>query len=103
MITRISIFSSSVILLFVTLAVAASISAEELTRGKRWVRSRPFTTMALTIIPESCNPQQYKDANLTTTLAWKQREQLLEGSAGVGLPWHLHVRRAVLSKEGLTD
>tara|TARA_B100000686_G_scaffold245855_1_gene255169 strand:- start:48 stop:587 length:540 start_codon:yes stop_codon:yes gene_type:complete len=59
--------------------------------------------MALTIIPESCNPQQYKDANLTTTLAWKQREQLLEGSAGVGLPWHLHVRRAVLSKEGLTD
>ena len=42
--------------------------------------------MALTIIPESCNPQQYKDANLTTTLAWKQREKLLEGSAGVGLP-----------------
>ncbi len=103
MISRTSIFRSSVTLLFATLAVAASISAEELTRGKRWVRSRPFTTMALTIIPESCNPQQYKDANLTTTLAWKQREQLLEGSAGVGLPWHLHVRRAVLSKEGLTD
>lgn len=59
--------------------------------------------MALTIIPESCNPQQYKDANLTTTLAWKQREQLLEGSAGVGLPWHLHLRRAVLSQDGLTD
>ena len=59
--------------------------------------------MALTIIPESCNPQQYKDAKLTTTLAWKQRERLLEGSAGVGLPWHLHLRRAVLSKDGLTD
>ena len=83
--------------------VCTSVSAEEPGRGQRWVRSHPLTTMALTIIPESCNPQQYKDANLTTTLAWKQREKLLEGSAGVGLPWHLHLRRAVLSKSGLTD
>ena len=59
--------------------------------------------MALTIIPESCDPQQYTDANLTTTLAWKQRERLLEGSASVDLPWHLHLRRAVLGQDGLTD
>lgn len=103
MTSRISIFRCSVTLLLAILAITASISAEELTRGKRWVRSQPFTTMALTIISESCNPQQYKDANLTTTLAWKQRELLLEGSASVGLPWHLHLQRAVLSKEGFTD
>ncbi len=89
--------------LIAAVSVCTSVSAGELSRGQRWVRSHPFTTMALTIIPESCNPQQYKDANLTTTLAWKQREKLLEGSAGVGLPWHLHLRRVVLNKDGLTD
>ena len=89
--------------LIAAVSVCTSVSAGELSRGQRWVRSHPFTTMALTIIPESCNPQQYKDANLTTTLAWKQREQLLKGSAGVGLPWHLHLRRVVLNKDGLTD
>ena len=89
--------------LIAAVSVCTSVSAGELCRGLRWVRSHPFTTMALTIIPESCNPQQYKDANLTTTLAWKQREQLLKGSAGVGLPWHLHLRRVVLNKDGLTD
>ena len=89
--------------LIAAISVCTSVSAGELSRGQRWVRSHPFTTMALTIIPESCNPQQYKDANLTTTLAWKQREQLLKGSAGVGLPWHLHLRRVVLNKDGLTD
>ena len=89
--------------LIAAVSVCTSVSAGELSRGQRWVRSHPFTTMALTIIPESCNPQQYKDANLTTTLAWKQREQLLKGSAGVGLPWHLHPRRVVLNKDGLTD
>lgn len=85
------------------IAVCSSAFAEDLSRGQRWVRSHPLTTMALTIIPESCDPQQYKDANLTTTLVWKQREPLLQGSADVGLPWHLHLRRAVLSKDGLTD
>ena len=90
-------------MLIAAVSVCTSVSAGELSRGQRWVRSHPFTTMALTIIPESCNPQQYKDANLTTTLAWKQREQLLKGSAGVGLPWHLHLRRVVLNKDGLTD
>ncbi|MED5398856.1 MAG: hypothetical protein VX669_00610 [Planctomycetota bacterium] len=93
----------SSVVLIAAVSVCTSVSAGELSRGQRWVRSHPFTTMALTIIPESCNPQQYKDANLTTTLAWKQREQLLEGSAGVGLPWHLHLRRVVLNKDGLTD
>ncbi len=93
----------SSVVLIAAVSVCTSVSAGELSRGQRWVRSHPFTTMALTIIPESCNPQQYKDANLTTTLAWKQREQLLKGSAGVGLPWHLHLRRVVLNKDGLTD
>lgn len=103
MVARNSTLVSSFSVLLVAAVVCSSISADDLSRGQRWVRRHAFTTMALTIIPESCNPQQYKDANLTTTLAWKQREQLLEGSAGVGLPWHLHLRRVLLSKDELTD
>ena len=72
-------------------------------RGVRWVRRHPLTTMALTIIPKSSNPQQYKDANMTTVLAWKQRPELLKGSARVGLPWHLHLRPVLLRENGLTD
>ena len=78
-------------------------AAGELGRGLRWVRRNPLTTMALTIIPKSSNPQQYRDANLTTVLAWKQRPALLQGSARVGLPWHLHVRSVLLRENGLTD
>ena len=78
-------------------------AAGELGRGLRWVRRNPLTTMALTIIPKSSNPQQYRDANLTTLLAWKQRPGLLKGSARVGLPWHLHVRSVLLRENGLTD
>ena len=90
------------------LLLAASVNTELCAagtpgRGLRWVRRNPLTTMALTIIPKSSNPQQYKDANLTTVLAWKQRPALLQGSARVGLPWHLHVRSVLLRDNGLTD
>ena len=85
-------------------AISTAVRADgELSRGERWVRSHPLTTMALTIIPRSFDPQQYKAANLTTTLAWKQRPQLLKGSASVGLPWHLNLRSVLLRENGLTD
>lgn len=78
-------------------------AGEDPSRGKQWVRSHPFCTMALTIIPESFDPDEYRDANLSTVLAWKQRTGLLEESASAELPWHLNVRSAVLRPNGLTE
>ena len=74
--------------------------AAELSRGKRWVRSHPFTTMALTIVPNTFNADHYARANLTKVLAWKIRPKLLEKAAAKGLSWHQHVRPHM---DGLTD
>ena len=74
--------------------------AEELSRGKRWVRSHPFTTMALTIVPNTFNADHYAQANLTKVLAWKIRPELLGKAAAKGLKWHQHVRPHM---DGLTD
>ena len=59
--------------------------AAELSRGKRWVRSHPFTTMALTIVPNTFNADHYAQANLTKVLAWKVKPGLLEKAAAKGL------------------
>ncbi len=90
--------------LLASVTIGTSVRAEEpLGRGKRWVRSHPFNTMALTIISKSFDPHEYKAANMTTVLAWKPNTGLLEEGASVGLPWHLNVRRRGLNKDGLTD
>ena len=65
--------------------------AAELSRGKRWVRSHPFTTMALTIAPNTFNADHHAQANLTNVMAWKTKSKLLEKVAAKGLNWHLHV------------
>ena len=59
---------------------------EQLGRGKRWMRSHRFNTMALTIVPKSFDPHEYKAANMTTVLAWKTNTGLLEEGVSVGLP-----------------
>ncbi|MBH06340.1 MAG: hypothetical protein CMJ20_08470 [Phycisphaeraceae bacterium] len=63
----------------------------ELSRGKRWVRSHPFTTMALTIAPNTFNADHHAQANLTNVMAWKTKSKLLEKVSAKGLNWHLHV------------
>ena len=64
----------------------------ELTRGMRWVRSHPFTLMALTINPKTFHVQQYRDqAGLNTLLAWKPFEDLFKKAVAAELPWHMHV------------
>lgn len=74
--------------------------AAELSRGKRWVRSHPFTTMALTIVPKTFKADDYTQANLTNVLAWKIKPGLLEKAAAKGLNWHQHVYPHM---DGLTD
>ena len=83
------------------LTIRTAVSAEQqLGRGTRWVRSHPFTIMALTIVPKTFDPDHYRDANLTTVLAWKAKTALLEKAVSKGLPWHLHVYP---HREGLTE
>lgn len=79
----------------------ATAASGELTRGMRWVRSHPFTLMALTIVPNTFHVEQYRDqAGLNTMLAWKARDGLFEKAAPAGLPWHFHQRP---HPDGLTD
>lgn len=73
--------------------------APKLSRGHRWVRNRPLTTMALTIVPRTFVPEQYK-ATCNTLLAWKAKSELLAKAAKVGLPWHLHIYP---HRQGLTE
>ena len=64
------------------------------------MRTHPFTTMALTMVPKLFNPDEYAGANLNTVLSWKVRPPILENAQASGLPWHLHVYP---HKDGLTD
>jgi len=70
-----------------------------MTRGKKWVRSHPFTTMALTIVPKSFDAKEYQSANLNTVLAWKAKKGLLEKTVKAKLPWHFNVRDRKLSEK----
>ena len=90
--------------LALTLFAVADASADEprgLTRGMRWVRSHPFTLMALTITPTTFDVAHYRDgAGLNTMLPWKAKTELFVKAAAEGLPWHYHQRP---HHDGLTD
>ena len=61
--------------------------------GQQWVRTHPFTLMALTQRPEAVADTKYRDAGLNTMLAWKKREGMLEAAVRQGIPWHFHVNK----------
>ena len=95
----------SAIVLFLLVSITFSVSAqaeEPLSRGKRWIRNHPFTTMALTMVHSLFKPDEYQGANLNTVLSWKIKTKLLEKATANNLPWHLHVYPHFL-QEGLTD
>jgi len=94
-------FLLALILCFIGIRAAPLAGKDvELGRGHRWVRSHPFTTMALTILEAKLNARQYGQANLNTLLAWKARDGLLEKAVKEGLPWQLHIYP---HPEGLTE
>ena len=80
---------------------AAPLAAKDvqLGRGHRWVRSHPFTTMALTIT-RKLDARQYRQANMTALLAWKARDVLLQKAVKEGLPWQMHIYP---HRQGLTE
>jgi len=90
--------------LVMMLSVFGSAVAQEhrqLSRGIEWVRSHPFTLMALTITPTTFDVAHYRDgAGLNTMLPWKVKTDLFVKAAAEGLPWHYHQRR---HPDGLTD
>ena len=90
-----------VIVLLMSVTISTSVKAAgHLGRGKRWVRSHPFTTMALTLVPGRFDADDYHGANMTTVLSWKTKDKILERTAAKGLPWHQHVYP---HPDGLTD
>jgi hypothetical protein len=70
--------------------------------GKAWVRSHPFTLMALTQRGEAVSDNDlYAKAGLNTMLAWKDRSLTFQAAARQRIPWqfHLDMRRGPLSDE----
>ena len=61
----------------------------ELGRGHKWVRSRPFTTMALVLNTKTLDIDQYTNV-CNTLLAWKPRDELFAKAAAASVPWHGH-------------
>jgi len=67
--------------------------------GKQWVRTHPFTIMALTQRSGALADDKYTRAGMGTLLVWKRWSKLCEAAVRLGIPWHLHVRKGRL----LTD
>ena len=64
--------------------------------GKRWVRSHPFTLMALTLTPETFDPKQYRSAGLNLVRGRKSggyRDAIFRRTSRAGLPWHFYIMR----------
>ncbi|MAE67912.1 MAG: hypothetical protein CMJ18_26970 [Phycisphaeraceae bacterium] len=75
----------------------------DLGRGHRWIRSHPFTLMALVLRPRTYDGREYAACNLNTALLWKPENALFEETVRTGLPWHGHAKsRRFYGNEGRT-
>ncbi len=85
------------------LGVAMTASAETSDRpadfGKRWVRSHPFTIMALTQRPAAVQDDRYAAVGCNTMLAWKRWEGLAPAAQRMGIPYHCHLSKGLLGGE----
>ena len=87
--TRISLWPTAAIALLAAVAISGSVAAEQqLSRGKRWVRSHPFWLSALTQNPSLYEVNDYRGAGLNTLLAWKRNPVLFEKSVAAEFPTH---------------
>lgn len=67
--------------------------------GLRWVRSHPFTIMALTQRPQAVQDDRYAEAGFNTMLAWKRWEKLARAARRMGIPYHTHLSKGLLAGE----
>ena len=91
------------VLLMTWIVISTSAKAEEyLSRGKRWVRSHPFTLMALSNNEKLLDPSEYRGTGVNTFLVWRFEPELFEAAFEVdrplGLPWHFHVEEYSLTE-----
>ncbi len=56
--------------------------------GRQWVRTHPFTLMALTLSDGNFDSPEYKGAGLGTVLAWEPSEKVPFAASRAKLPWH---------------
>jgi hypothetical protein len=66
---------------------------QDISRGKRWVRSHPFWLSGLTQNPSLYEVEGYRGAGLNTLLAWDPKPLLFEKSAAGDLPIHYHMHQ----------
>jgi len=98
---RISLLVLTAISTGLALAGPATEAARSEHFGRQWVRSHPFTLMALTLRNKAVSDNDwYSQAGLNTMLAWKHRPAVFEAAVRQGIPWHYHVNKR---KKQLTD
>lgn len=77
-------------------AVAAEPTARPADFGRQWVRSHPFTLMALTLEDKPfVGNDRYAEAGFSTLLAWKRRPEAFKAAARRKLPWHYHLDKRI--------
>ena len=84
------------------MATSALAETRSPTFGREWVKSHPFTLMALNQRGEAVSENNlYSQAGLNTMLAWKDRPLTFQAAARQKIPWqyHLDMRKGPLSNE----
>ena len=75
-------------------------------RGHRWVRTHPFTIMALVrMVPKPFNMAQYRAAGFETFLAWEPGtyDELLPLVSADGMPFHVNLEKWGTEQAGGPD
>lgn len=86
-------------ILLLSCVLASAETARPRRFGHEWVRTHPFTLMALVQRPETLKPDEYRGAGLNTVLAWKGRGGIFQTAIKSGLPWFYHVSRPLDRKD----
>ena len=89
--------------LIIMAAVAAGAETRPADFGRQWVRSRPFTIMALIQRNEAAIGTMYVDAGLNTLQVWKNRPDLFAWAVRQQIPWHYHLDGKRKSVEQMQD
>jgi hypothetical protein len=64
--------------------------------GRQWVRSHPFTLMALTLQGKSVGDNdRYAEAGFSNMLAWKNKPEIFQAAVRRNLPWHYHLDKRI--------
>ena len=64
--------------------------------GRQWVRSHPFTLMALTLQDKAvADNDRYAEAGFSNMLVWKNKPDIFLAAVRRDLPWHFHLDKRI--------